>query len=93
MSHDTHDKTGENKTIVSFKNSFWLVIIIVGLFIAALNFVQAESGGETEGPGGGKIEATGHEAETKTHDAANTEHHPEAAPATTPPADSVHGEK
>ncbi len=54
MAHDTqHGHTKENKTIISFKNSFWLVIIIVGLFIAALNFVKAESGGE-EGKGEAK---------------------------------------
>jgi cytoskeletal protein RodZ len=47
MSHDTHqEQSTENKTIVSFKNSFWLVIILVFLFIGALNFVQAESHGE-----------------------------------------------
>lgn len=47
MSHDTHqEQSTKNKTIVSFKNSFWLVIILVFLFIGALNFVQAESHGE-----------------------------------------------
>ena len=51
MSHDTNQgHSTENKTIISFKNSFWLVIIIVGLFVAALNFVKAESGpGEEKG--------------------------------------------
>jgi hypothetical protein len=50
MSNDTHlEHTKEIKSIISFKNSFWLVIIIVGLFIAAINFVKAESGGESEG--------------------------------------------
>jgi hypothetical protein len=49
MANDTHQHSKENKTIISFKNSFWLVIIIVGLFIAALNFVKSESGGEKEG--------------------------------------------
>jgi hypothetical protein len=48
MSHDSHhDEEKEKKvSIVSFKNSFWLVIIIVGLFVAALNFIKAESGNE-----------------------------------------------
>ena len=51
MSHDSnHGHSTENKTIISFKNSFWLVVIIVGLFVAALNFVQAEKGGK-EGEG------------------------------------------
>ena len=61
MSHDTHSaESAENKSIVSFKNSFWLVIILVFLFVAALNFVQAESHGEegkTEGKE--KTEMTG----------------------------------
>ena len=52
MSHDTgHGHSKEVKSIISFKHSFWLVIIIVGLFIAALNFIQAEKGGEE-----GKVE-------------------------------------
>ncbi len=53
MSHDTHGHSKENQTIISFKNSFWLVVIIVGLFVAALNFIKAESGSE-EGAGEGK---------------------------------------
>ena len=43
------------KSIVSFKSSFWLAVIIVGLFVAALNFVQVMSKGEE---GGEKKEAT-----------------------------------
>ena len=93
MSHETHG-TGENKTIISFKNSFWLVVILGGLFVAALNFIQAESGGEEhvhgeahgtemkaheEHQGGG-----GHEAEHAAP--AAEEYHEEAAPA----ADSAH---
>lgn len=47
MSHDTHQEhSAENTTIISFKSGFWLVVIIVGLFVSALNFIQAESGGE-----------------------------------------------
>ncbi len=54
MSHDTHqEQPAENKSIVSFKNSFWLVIILVFLFVGALNFIQAESAGE-EGKSEGK---------------------------------------
>ena len=55
MSHDTHGHSKENQTIISFKNSFWLVVIIVGLFFAALNFVKAESGSD-EGEGKEKTE-------------------------------------
>lgn len=84
MSHDTHSAhSKENKTIISFKNSFWLVIILVGLFIAALNFIQIESAHEGEGHGGGhgaKHEAPahgGHDAEATKHEEAA---HESAAP-------------
>jgi hypothetical protein len=63
MSHDTgHGHSTENKTIISFKNSFWLVIILVGLFVAALNFINAESGHE--------------EHATEEHHGAGETHHP-----------------
>lgn len=72
MSHDTHHKgPKEKQSIISFKNSFWLVVIIVGLFIAALNFVQAESGGEEHG-------ATATEAQ---HEGTNAKEAHEAQPA------------
>lgn len=75
MGHDTnHGNSKENKTIISFKNSFWLVIIIVGLFVAALNFIKAESGNDeekgketTEMKAGG--EATGEKSEQKAEEA------------------------
>ena len=81
MSHDTnHGHSTENKTIISFKNSFWLVIIIVGLFIAALNFIQAESGNEE----GEKKEATemkaGGEAKSEMTEKKAEEVKTEAAP-------------
>ena len=71
--HTHHTPAKENKTIISFKNSFWLVIIIVGLFIAALNFVKAESGGEQKSdegsitqpqPDSPKIQPAGPKSET-----------------------------
>jgi hypothetical protein len=60
MSQDTHNEHHkENKTIISFKSAFWLVVIVVGLFVAALNFVKAESGpGEEKGEGKEKSEMT-----------------------------------
>jgi uncharacterized iron-regulated membrane protein len=68
MSHDTHHgHTAENKAKISFGNGFWLVIILVGLFIAALNFIQVESAGE--GHEGGHGEAT-HQAHGGGHEAA-----------------------
>jgi hypothetical protein len=83
MEHGTQQhKPKENKTIVSFKNSFWLVIILVGLFISALNFIQAQKGGE-EGEASEKTEmkTTG---EAKSGNPANKAG--EAKPAETAPA-------
>ncbi|MCW3120894.1 MAG: hypothetical protein JWQ38_386 [Flavipsychrobacter sp.] len=83
MSHDTHHgQPKENKTIISFKNSFWLVVIIVGLFVAALNFIQAESGAEHEGKGEAKETSEMNAAETQKegHTQAKPEEHPTAAP-------------
>ena len=77
MSHDTHNAhSKENKAVISFGNAFWLVVIIVGLFIAALNFIQVESASSGEGHG---HEAT-HEAAAahEGHEAA-AEHATEAA--------------
>ncbi|MCF8450123.1 MAG: hypothetical protein K9G49_09665 [Taibaiella sp.] len=78
MSHDTnHAHSTENKAIISFKNSFWLAVILVGLFIASLNFVQAESAPEGHDAHG----AATHDAHgAATHDAHSTGGH-EAAPA------------
>ncbi len=76
MSHDTHNAhSKENKAVISFGNAFWLVVIIVGLFIAALNFIQVESASSGEGHG---HEAT-HEAAHGGHEAAAHEGHEAAA--------------
>jgi hypothetical protein len=40
MSHETHHNTEKTPTATPFKSSFWFVIILVGLFIAAVNFVN-----------------------------------------------------
>ena len=92
MSHDTgHGHSKENVTIISFKNSFWLVVIIVGLFVAALNFIQAESKGEEgEGHGGHHTEAAaghGHEGHEATK---HEEHGTEAAQPAGEPATEEH---
>jgi hypothetical protein len=59
MAHDTHHDTHhhapvETRPTTSFKASFWFVLILAGLFIAAVNFVgvMSHDGGE-EGHGGG----------------------------------------
>lgn len=89
MSHDTHGDTKENKSIISFKNSFWLVIIIAGLFIAALNFVKVESEGGEEGKAEGKETHAVHNPgahEEGKGEAKTEEAHHESAPA----ADTAH---
>jgi hypothetical protein len=49
MSHETHHSTG-NPTTTPFKSSFWFVVILVGLFIGAVNFVNV-MGHDDEGHG------------------------------------------
>ena len=58
MSHETnHGSSSEvSKSIVAFKSSFWLAVIIVGLFVASLNFVQVM--GKSEEGKGEKKEGT-----------------------------------
>jgi hypothetical protein len=48
MSHETHHPV-DNRPGTSFKSSFWFVIILVGLFIAAVNFVNVMGHDEPEG--------------------------------------------
>ena len=85
MSHDTHNgHSTENKTIISFKSSFWLIIILVGVFVAALNFIQAESGGEEGHEGHGEAthemhHAAGHEGHEATHEGGKEDANGEAA--------------
>jgi hypothetical protein len=94
MSHETSHGHQSERAVskVSFVSSFWLVVIIAGLFVAALNFIQAFSSGHEEGghathemhsTGGheGTHEAT-HEGATEAagHEAAHEEKATEAQP-------------
>ena len=71
MSHESNQKSKENQFAVPFSSAFWLVVILVGLYIAGLNFVAAESGDEgekketTEMKAGGEKEGTKTEAATE----------------------------
>lgn len=84
MAHETHNDahSERNKSIVSFKSSFWLAVILVGLFVAALNFINA-MGEHKEGGHEGKAEATEmHEGKSEAKEAAKEgakEAKPEAA--------------
>lgn len=68
MSHDhTHDThahaTPDNAPKTSLNSSFWFVLILVGLFISAVNFVSMSSeGGHEEHGGGHSTEAHATEA-------------------------------
>lgn len=85
------------KTNIPSSSALWAVIIFVGLIIAAINFVQAESKGEGHGGHGAATEhaegAAGHEAPageahttaaptTEEHAATTDTAHHEAEPAT-----------
>lgn len=69
MAHETthhhHDTPLDKTPATPFKSSFWFVIILVGLFVAAVNFVNV-MGHDDGGHGGGHGEAT-HETPT-THE-------------------------
>lgn len=59
MSHETHRPTS-NKPTTSFSASFWFVVILAGLFIAAVNFVNVM--GHDEGHEGAEEHGNTHEA-------------------------------
>lgn len=86
MSHDTHTSHDlDNRPTTSFRSAFWLVIILAGLFIAAVNFVKIESSSDET-----NNEATSSETmkgESGTGKAIET--HNEAAPAIQPSADTT----
>lgn len=50
MSHDTHQQTDSRPTRLPSRSSLWFVIVLVGLFIGAVNFVNVmgHSGEEHE---------------------------------------------
>jgi hypothetical protein len=68
MSHETHHQT-DNRPGTSFKSSFWFVIILVGLFIAAVNFVNV-MGHDDEGHAAPSHE--GHGATIPTREATSS---------------------
>ena len=75
MAHDSNQQSNpiDKKAVVSFQSSFWLVIILVFLFIGALNFMQAESSPKEEGKANTEMKAaenTGNKEEAKKPEAA-----------------------
>jgi len=52
MAHETHHETShstEKKSKTSMSASFWFVLILAGLFIAAVNFVNVTGNEHEEG--------------------------------------------
>jgi hypothetical protein len=96
MSHGVQTE----KPNTSSSAALWAVLIFVGLIIAAINFVQAESKSEGHGEHGAATEhhdapaghdaSGGHEAATG-HEAEN--HGEQAAPAATHDSGAAHGEQ
>ena len=93
--HEAHEKVPRSKT--AFTASFWLVIILAGLFIAALNFINVMGHDEEEGHGGEakqEMTAPAHgesNAIAPEHQAGATEHaDPTPAEQAHPAADSAH---
>jgi hypothetical protein len=65
--HDTHHQAAETKPTTSFRSSVWFMIILAGLFVAAVNFVNVMSHDEGEGHG---EHGTEHVEAVTTHEAA-----------------------
>jgi len=51
MSHETHHHHPADKPTFSFGSAIWFVLILAGLFIGAVNFINVM--GDDEGHGGG----------------------------------------
>jgi len=64
MSHETHHHTTDNTPKTSYNSAFWFVLILAGLFIAAVNFVNVM--GHDEGGGHGAIHETKEQTGSKT---------------------------
>jgi hypothetical protein len=56
--HGDSHSTGEIKSKTAFVSSFWFVLILVGLFIAALNFIEVMGHSEGHSQGHQNHEAT-----------------------------------
>ncbi|MEI8279867.1 MAG: hypothetical protein WCG87_08880 [Bacteroidota bacterium] len=85
MAHETQQHSTENKPRTALTSSFWFVIVLVGLFIAAVNFVKVMSNSEEEGT---KTEAT-HEGAAKAEGEKSAEK-PAAMQAKPATADTAH---
>jgi len=81
MAHETHHESShgtEIKSKTAMSASFWFVLILAGLFIAAVNFVNVESNATEEGHGTKTEEVHGEKAAEHATEHATEEH---AAPA------------
>jgi len=102
MSHEAHHEEHQEgpeidttKSKPAFVASFWFVIILAGLFIAALNFVNVMSAPEEEhGAHGGAThtEAPAHGTEPAAHDGKMEGGHADATHEPTTTGDEKHEE-
>ncbi len=86
MSNETHNdihhenprQADRGKSKTSFQSSFWFVIILVGLFIAAINFVhvmgKSEEGEKSEASKEVGTPATELQKDDVRNDTANVKH-------------------
>lgn len=95
--HDTHHVPAETRPTTSFRSAYWFVIILAGLFIAAVNFVSVMSHDEEVGHATAEHGAAGHES--ISHDEKDLEHGPATGAAhsaeheaTAPTTDTAHHE-
>jgi hypothetical protein len=87
MSQGSHQASG-NKPGFSFNSAFWVVFILAGVFICALNFIKvmgSEGGEGKEGKEGAKTEVA-----APAKDESKTEKPADAAPKTDAPKAEKH---
>ncbi len=74
MSHESHHGTAhhpaENKSRIALNSAFWFVLILAGLFIAAVNFVAVMSH-DDGGHGDAHAPASHHDASDQGTDASH----------------------
>ena len=94
MSHDTHAEHGHDhhednkldKSKTALSSSFWLVVVIAGLFICSLNFMSAMSHSDSEGHA-----AAGHDTHAAPHGEAGAAHGSAEPHGVTEPEAATHG--
>lgn len=80
MSHEAHHEEPKNKPQAAGKTSFWFVLILICLFVAAVNFVNIMGNDSEEGHEGAEHATEQmHSTEHAAHSEATTEESSENA--------------